>query len=306
MTTKQALGGVQAYLTEIGRAPLLTPEQEIHLARQVQRMVRLKELERKLTAKEVAEVRRGERAVRRFVESNLRLVVTVAKKYTRSAKSLDLMDLIQEGNAGLVTGVLKFDPERGYKFSTYAYWWIRQAMSRALRYKDRTIRLPGNVGEMAYGWGAKIQRLREKLGRYPTHAEIASECGITVEDLMLFYERGGRVTSLDAVISGTENMCIGDSVADENQLDGYEALEQAALVEISQSLKDALHVLEERERRWLSQRWGLMDGVERTYVEIGREEGVSRERVRQVCSVAQRKLRVLLSNGGATQAALTA
>lgn len=306
MTTKKTAGGVQAYLTEIGRKPLLTPEQEIHLARQVQRMVKLKELDRELTAQEQAEVRRGERAVRRFVESNLRLVVTVAKKYTRSAKSLDLMDLIQEGNTGLVTGVLKFDPERGYKFSTYAYWWIRQGMSRALRYKDRTIRLPGNIGEMAYGWGAKIQRLRERLGRNPSHAEIAAECDITVQDLMLFYERGGRVTSLDAVISGTENMCIGDSVADESRLDGYEALEQAVLGEVSQSLKDALQTLEDRERRWLAQRWGLYDGVERTYVEIGREEGVSRERVRQVCSVAQRKLRVQLANGGATQAALTA
>ena len=286
---------MQAYLNSIGRIPLLTPDQEIELGRRIKRMQELKELDRPLTRAEQRQIKSGERAVQDFVRANLRLVVSIARKYLGSSHSMDLMDLIQEGNLGLLRGVEKFDPERGYKASTYAYWWIRQSIMRAMRYKDRMMRLPGNVSDMAYTWNGKYHTLQRKLGRKPTHAELAKEFRVHEADVDLFLLRGNAVSSLDVVVgddSSTLMECVGDG-----GVAGEEAMEQAVLSEQAAALKDALHVLDERERRMLERRYGLGNDElgEATLAEIGAEFKISRERARQVITNSLRKVRYAMS-----------
>lgn len=280
------------YLNAIGRVPLLTPKQEIELGRRVQRMKALQAEDRPLTDAEKREVRSGERAVDRFMQSNLRLVVNVAKKYVRSAKSMDLMDLIQEGNIGLMTAVRKFDPAMGYKFSTYAYWWIKQAIMRSIRYKDRAIVLPGQVGEMAYSWSTRYSKLQAALKRTPTMAELADAFHVSMADMELFLERGGHVGSLDCVPREGHGSSLLDLVPDEASLDGDEALERALAEEQSQALRSALYCLGERERQMVEMRYGLNGAAPCTLREIGEKTGVSRERIRQILDVSYRRLRV--------------
>lgn len=285
--------GMNAYLNNVGRIPLLTAEQEIELGRQVMRMQELQALDRPLTKKEQAQVRAGQRATQKFIKANLRLVVSIARKYLGSSHSMDLLDLIQEGNIGLVKAVEKFEPERGYKFSTYAYWWVRQSIMRAMRYKDRMMRLPGNVSDMAYTWNGKYHTLQRKLGRKPTHAELAKEFRVHEADVDLFLLRGNAVSSLDVVVgddSSTLMECVGDG-----GVAGEEALEQAVLSEQAAALKDALHVLDERERRMLERRYGFDSKGEATLAEIGAEFKISRERARQIITQSLRKVRYVMS-----------
>lgn len=289
-----ARDGVKAYLNEIGRVPLLTAQQEIELGRLVQRMQQLKESGRVLTAAEKREVRRGERAVNKFVEANLRLVVNVAKKYLTVAKTMNMLDLIQEGNMGLMRGVMKFDPERGYKFSTYAYWWIRQSMTRAIRYKDRVVRLPGNVAEMAYGWNTRYEKLKKELDRDPTPAELAKEFDVSFDDIDLFRSRGSIPLSLDSLVLNTDDLALVDTISYDGDDDSDARMEKAVFGDLCGSVRDAVQQLPERERRMLMMKWGLGGEEPVTMTQIAAQEGVSRERVRQMCEKSQRKIMHML------------
>jgi RNA polymerase primary sigma factor len=206
---------VKDYLNSIAKYPLLTPQQEIQLGRRVQRWRELKQLDHALTTDERRELRSGDRARQRFIQSNLQLVVHVARKYDkRSHKTLEFIDLIQEGNIGLSRAVDLFDPSRGYKFSTYAYWWIRQAITRALVTYDPVIKLPVSVHEMLFKVGRVAQQLGHELGRTPSMTEIADQISVGVEDLSMLLKRSYRVTSLDAHITDTESNVIVDLIAD--------------------------------------------------------------------------------------------
>jgi len=193
----------------------LTPQQEIQLGRRVQRWRELKQLDRALTIDERRELRSGDRARQRFIQSNLQLVVHVARKYDkRSHKTFELIDLIQEGNIGLSRAVDLFDPSRGYKFSTYAYWWIRQAITRALVTYDPIIKLPVSVHEMLFKIGRVAQELGHELGRTPSMIEIADQISVGVEDLSMLLKQSYRVTSLDAHVADAESNVIVDLIAD--------------------------------------------------------------------------------------------
>lgn len=296
------------YLDEIGRIPMLTPEEEIELARSVKRYLELQRLsaERELTPQERRELRRGERAKRRFVEANLRLVVYIAKKYTnRGMVFLDILDLIQEGTIGLMRAVELFDPERGYKFSTYCYWWCRQGMTRAMSQQERLIRLPNSIAEKA----AKLTRVRHeeqvRLGRAPTLAELAAAMQLPVPELELLLERGSPAYSLDALITNTEERSWLDAVADPASLDA-ENLDAALDMEIrSGKLAGAMSQLSDKEQLFIKQRYGL-DGLhEHTLAEMARDQDVSRERVRQVTQDALRKLRLKMAQTGTRAAVAT-
>ena len=296
---------VEAYLNAIGRTPLLSSDQEIDLGRKIQRMVALKEEQRELTPKERREVRIGERAVEHFVKANLRLVVNVAKRYYRVVTHMELMDLVQEGNIGLMHGVLKFDPTRGYKFSTYAYWWIRQSMARAISTKERVVRLPGKIAEMAANWSSAIQELGQRHGRMPTTEEMAKHFGVTVEDVRLYINRGQQVYSLDKVALEGEGSSLGDLICDPLDPAGTESMRQAEQMEMQSMLDGAFQHLTDKEAELVKRYWGLGTDVSETYSELGREMGVSRERVRQILGVAHRKMRhyMAVANSFTTQQA---
>jgi len=284
--------GIDDYLNEIGRYRLLTPDEEITLGKQVQRMRELQKQERPLTPAEQREVRVGQRAQEKFVRSNLKLVVNVARKYMRSTRSMELMDLVQEGNIGLIRGVEKFDPTRGYKFSTYAYWWIRQAMTRAICTKDRALKLPSKIAEMAMGWSRKVSDLSQELGRTPTDTELAEHFKCSLEDITLFKERGTtRMLSLDAVCSEDSTMTLNDLLQDPDDPLGQEAIDKIFYSGYKKLLSPALALLDQRESDMLSRRWGLKDGVPQTQTEISKDYDLSRERVRQIVGIAERKLR---------------
>lgn len=283
------------YLNAIARYPLLTPEQEIDLGRKVQRARELEALERELTERERRQVRIGKRAKERCINSNLRLVVTVAKKYHNMTKTMDLMDLIQEGNCGLVTAVNKFDPTKGYRFSTYAYWWIRQAITRAVQYQDTIIRLPGNVGEMAYSWGHKFSKLQAKLGRTPTYAELADVFKVTPQDVELFLARGQNAVSLDVVQTGTDELTLLDTLFAKDNPDATDEIDTEQQL---QMLGSALECLSERERDIVKRRWGLEGSDQETLACIGKPHNLSRERVRQILTTTYRKIRVNMARVG--------
>lgn len=287
--------GIDTYLNSIGAVPLLTPEQEIDLGRKVQRMVQLEESGEELTSQEEKEVRIGQRALERFVKSNLRLVVSAAKKYVGVLEHMDLMDLVQEGNIGLMVAVRRFDPGRGYKFSTYAYWWIRQSMARAITAKERYIRLPGKIAEMGSNWSRKVRELSQEFGRMPTTEEMAKAFDVPVEEVRVFLSRGKYVTSLDVLTMGGDGSSILDLVSDPMDPDGVEAMGKAEQQETVDTLEVALGVLTPKERDFVKRRWGLQGAPEETFVDIGRDNGISRERVRQVVDQAQRKMRYYLT-----------
>ena len=278
------------YLSTIGREPLLTPAEEIELGNQVQRMMQLLDQRRDdYTVLERKLIRVGRRAKERMLRANLRLVVSVAKKY--QGKGLELLDLIQEGSLGLERAVEKFDPTRGYKFSTYAFWWIRQSMTRAIACQSRTIRLPVHLSERLSTIRKVSLDLAHKLGAMPSRQEIAEALSMPLEELDSLLRQSLTTSSLDAPINAEEGRSyLGDLIAD-GRLE--EPLDQVERGIHQEQLSHWLGHLTEQEREVLALRFGL-DGLERhTLAEIGRQLSVSRERVRQVELKALRKLRNL-------------
>lgn len=278
------------YLASIGREPLLTPAEEIELGNQVQTMMALVEVAREdYSQQELKNIRIGRRAKARMMKANLRLVVSVAKKY--QGKGMELLDLIQEGSLGLERAVEKFDPTRGYKFSTYAFWWIRQSMTRAIACQSRTIRLPVHLSERLMAIRRVSLDLAHKLGAMPSRREIAEALDMPLDELDSLLRQALTTSSLDAPVHAEEGRSyLGDLIADSSS---EEPLDQVERGMHHEQLGRWLSHLTEQEREVLSLRFGL-NGQERlTLAEIGRHLDVSRERVRQVELKALRKLRNL-------------
>merc|ERR1711939_373058 len=279
------------YLSSIGRVPLLTPAEEIELGNQVQTMMNLVEQgeDAELTTPQRRVLRIGRRAKERMMKANLRLVVSVAKKY--QGKGLELLDLIQEGSLGLERAVEKFDPTRGYKFSTYAFWWIRQSMTRAIACQSRTIRLPVHLSERLATIRKATMDLAHKLGAMPSRKEIATELGMDIDELDGLLRQALTTSSLDAPISGEEGRSfLGELIADSRNEEPLDAVERRMHHE---QLGRWLSYLTEQEKQVLELRFGLGGEQRHTLAEIGRLMDVSRERVRQVELKALRKLRHL-------------
>jgi RNA polymerase primary sigma factor len=278
------------YLASIGREPLLTPAEEIELGNQVQTMMRLLEAgERDYTDLEKKLLRIGKRSKQRMMKANLRLVVSVAKKY--QGKGLELLDLIQEGSLGLERAVEKFDPTRGYKFSTYAFWWIRQSMTRAIACQSRTIRLPVHLSERLSAIRKVSLDLAHKLGAMPSRQEIAEAMAMPIEELDGLLRQALTTSSLDAPVNGDEGRSfLGDLIADSSEEEPLDRVERGIHQE---QLGRWLSHLSDQERQVLHLRFGLEGEERHTLAEIGRQLDVSRERVRQVELKALRKLRNL-------------
>ena len=278
------------YLATIGREPLLTPAEEIELGNQVQTMMRLtEEGDRELSDLEKKLLRIGKRSKQRMMKANLRLVVSVAKKY--QGKGLELLDLIQEGSLGLERAVEKFDPTRGYKFSTYAFWWIRQSMTRAIACQSRTIRLPVHLSERLTAIRKVSLDLAHKLGAMPSRQEIAEAMAIPIEELDGLLRQSLTTSSLDAPVNGDEGRSfLGDLIADSSDEEPLDRVERGIHQE---QLGRWLSHLSDQERQVLQLRFGLEGEERQTLAEIGRRLDVSRERVRQVELKALRKLRNL-------------
>ena len=286
---------VSWYLSTIGRIPLLTPAEEIELGNQVQAMQAFTEDGSKdfkvedLTTQQRRMLRIGRRAKERMMKANLRLVVSVAKKY--QGKGLELLDLIQEGSLGLERAVEKFDPTRGYKFSTYAFWWIRQSMTRAIACQSRTIRLPVHLSERLTTIRKVSLDLAHKLGAMPNRLEIAEEMDIGLEELDSLLRQALTTSSLDAPVNGEEGRSfLGDLIADSSAEEPLDIVEQRIHHE---QLGRWLSHLSEQEQNVLRLRFGLEGNERHTLAEIGRMMEVSRERVSQVELKALRKLRNL-------------
>jgi len=278
------------YLASIGREPLLTPAEEIELGNQVQAMMQLEEQKKvDYSPQERKIIKIGHRSKQRMMKANLRLVVSVAKKY--QGKGLELLDLIQEGSLGLERAVEKFDPTRGYKFSTYAFWWIRQSMTRGIACQSRTIRLPVHLSERLTTIRKVSLDLAHKLGAMPSRQEMAEALNMPIEELDSLLRQSLTTSSLDAPINADEGRSfLGDLIADTSAEEPLDKVERGMHQE---QLSRWLDQLTEQEREVLGLRFGL-DGQDRhTLAEIGRQLDVSRERVRQVELKALRKLRNL-------------
>ena len=257
---------VRMYLKEIGRTPLLKFADEIDLAKRYEK---------------------GERAAKqKLIESNLRLVVSIAKKYI--GRGLSLLDLIQEGNQGLIRAVEKYDWRKGYKFSTYATWWIRQAITRAIADQARTIRIPVHMVETINRYLKLSRRLMQEYGREPSPEEIAQAMQIDVTKVREIMKVSQEPTSLATPVGDDEDSLLGDFIQDTTQPSPYDAASRELLKE---HLEEVLHTLSDREKRVLILRFGLEDGRPRTLEEVGVEFGVTRERIRQIEAKALRKLR---------------
>jgi RNA polymerase primary sigma factor len=281
---------IKDYLNSIAKYPLLTPQQEIQLGRRVIRWQELRQCDRELTRDEQRELRSGERARQRFIKSNLQLVVHVARKYDkRSNKTLELMDLIQEGNIGLARAVELFDPSRGYKFSTYAYWWIRQGITRALIQHDSIIRLPTSLHEMLYKINRTMQDLSHKIGRQPTMSEISSALDMDVEELSYLLKQTYKVTSLDQRVADTETTCIGDNIADPNY--------DNDLIETRQEIRELMDCfnkyLDPLTKQVIHAR-NLARPV--TWAQLEQQTGVSRTKLQNLERRGISRLRMLMSN----------
>jgi RNA polymerase nonessential primary-like sigma factor len=287
---------VRAYLQEIGRVDLLTHEEEIIFAQQVQQMMNLLaaqeelavKLEREPTLQEWSDrmnltveelqqgLRQGHRAKQKMIQANLRLVVAVAKKYQR--RNLEFLDLIQEGTLGLERGVDKFDPTLGYKFSTYAYWWIRQGITRAIAQQGRTIRLPIHVFEKLNKIKRAQRELSQQLGRVPTTAEIADTLSLTPSQVRECLYLARQPFSLEARVGEQQDTELQDILED----DGLSPEDYATEESLHQDLHDLLSKLTPQQREILTLRFGLIDGRELSLAQIGDRMGISRERVRQI------------------------
>ena len=275
---------VRMYLREIGRVPLLSAEEEVRLARRMERG--RCEKNKPATMRDYRTIEDGEEAQRRLTEANLRLVVSVAKKYI--GRGMSLLDLIQEGNIGLIRAVEKFDYTKGYKFSTYATWWIRQAITRAIADQARTIRIPVHMVETINRLIRISRRLLQDLGREPTSEEIAAQMEISPEKVREIIKVSQEPVSLETPIGEEDDSHLGDFIEDHTALAPADAASHQLLKE---QVEDVLDSLTERERKVLQLRFGLDDGRSRTLEEVGKEFHVTRERIRQIEAKALRKLR---------------
>jgi len=285
---------VRMYLQEIGETDLLSMEEEVWLATRMERGLaaeeRINRNRAKLSETTIRDLESdkldGEAARVHLIQANLRLVVSVAKKYV--GRGLSFLDLIQEGNIGLMKATDKFDYHRGFKFSTYATWWIRQAITRAISDQSRTIRLPVHVGETINRVKKTSHRLQQILEREPTHEEIAKAMCVTVAKVRQMQDVSRHPMSLESPVGSDGDAFLGDFVEDE----GMPApLELASQEMLRDHLVEALDRLSERERRIVVMRYGLDDGQFRTLEEVGRDFGITRERIRQIEAKALRKLR---------------
>jgi len=283
---------VRIYLREIGRVPLLTAEDEVELAKAIEAGLFAEEKLHGGFALGGAEradlallVHEGIRAKQRLIEANLRLVVSIAKRYI--GRGLGFLDLIQEGNLGLIRAVEKFDYTKGYKFSTYATWWIRQAITRAIADQARTIRIPVHMVETINKMARVQRQLHQALGREATPDEIATEMGLPIERVDEIQRIAQEPVSLQAPI-GEEDSDLGDFIED---ADAVVPMEAAAFIMLQDQLEQILDTLGSREQAIIQLRFGLTDGHPRTLEEVGREFGVTRERIRQIESKTLAKLR---------------
>ncbi|WP_406739876.1 RNA polymerase sigma factor [Streptomyces atratus] len=281
------------YLREIGRIPLLNAADEVELARRVEaglfaeeRLASTPDPDTRLAVDLDRLVVMGRMAKRRLIEANLRLVVSVAKRYV--GRGLTMLDLVQEGNLGLIRAVEKFDYARGYKFSTYATWWIRQAMSRALADQARTIRVPVHVVELINRVVRVQRRMLQERGYEPTAEEVADQLDLTPERVGEVLRLAQEPVSLHAPVGEEEDVALGDLIEDG---DAASPVESAAFLLLREHLEAVLSTLGERERKVVQLRYGLDDGRPRTLEEIGRIFGVTRERIRQIESKTLNKLR---------------
>ncbi|MBD2203085.1 RNA polymerase sigma factor, RpoD/SigA family [Calothrix sp. FACHB-1219] len=296
LNTKFTADMVRTYLREIGRVPLLTREQEIVFGKQVQQMMTLvdakealaKELHHEPSLSEWADrvrlsetevkqtVAQGKRAKQKMIEANLRLVVAIAKKYQK--RNMEFLDLIQEGTLGLERGVEKFDPMRGYKFSTYAYWWIRQAITRAIAQQGRTIRLPIHITEKLNKI-KKVQReLAQKLGRSPNPAEIAQELELEPMQIREYLNMARQPVSLDVRVGDNQDTELQEMLEDDGPSPEYYTTQEF----LRQDLNTLLAELTPQQREVLALRFGLEDGNEMSLAKVGERLNLSRERVRQL------------------------
>ena len=260
---------VQMYLKEIGKTPLLTSQEEKDLAKRAEQS--------------------DELARKRLIQANLRLVVSIAKRYVNRSPRLSILDLIQEGNIGLSRAVDKFDYRKGFKFSTYATWWIRQAVTRALADYSRTIRIPVHMVETITKYTQTKRQLMQELGREPLPEEIATEMGMDVKKVHYIQKISQEVISLEAPIGDSEDdLSLSDFIKDEQSLSPDQLASHALLKD---QIKEILDDLTERERKILSMRFGLEDNIPHTLEEVGKVFGVTRERIRQIEAKALDKIR---------------
>ena len=288
---------VRMYLKEIGKVPLLTADEEIRLATAMsagnaakERMAAAEKEGEVIPEEELAalkkDVKQGEKAKQKLAEANLRLVVSIAKRYV--GRGMLFLDLIQEGNLGLIKAVEKFDYTKGYKFSTYATWWIRQAITRAIADQARTIRIPVHMVETINKVIRVSRQLMQELGHDPSPEEISEEMGMPVDKVREILKIAQEPVSLETPIGEEEDSHLGDFIPDEGVSEPSEA---ASFTLLKEQLVDVLSTLTPREEKVLKLRFGIEDGRTRTLEEVGKEFNVTRERIRQIEAKALRKLR---------------
>lgn len=259
---------VQLYLKEIGKTPLLTKDEEREFAKRAEKG--------------------DEEARQKLIKANLRLVVSIAKRYVNRSPNLSILDLIQEGNIGLSKAVEKFDYRKGFKFSTYATWWIRQAVTRALADQSRTIRIPVHMVETISKYAQTRRQLIQELGRDPLPEEIAAEMGVDVEKVEHIQKISQEVLSIEQPVGDEEDSVLADFIKDEQNVTPDQAVSRALLKDL---IKEILVDLSDREQKILNMRFGLEDGMQHTLEEVGKVFGVTRERIRQIEAKALEKIR---------------
>lgn len=277
--TPKVLDATQLYLNEIGFSPLLTPEEEVYFARLA--------------------IKGDEKGRKRMIESNLRLVVKISRRYIN--RGLSLLDLIEEGNLGLIRAVEKFDPERGFRFSTYATWWIRQTIERAIMNQTRTIRLPIHVVKELNVYLRAARELSQKLDHEPSAEDIADLLERPVADVKRMLALNERVTSVDTPLGPNSDKCLLDMVADDHSADPCTTLQEN---DITGSLSSWLDDLSEKQCEVVSRRFGLRGYEMSTLEEVGREIGLTRERVRQIQVEALKRLREIMESQGLSAATI--